>query len=264
VVLLDRDVLWAGRYCVGLAIEAQLSVEIPRIMLSANQFRLNCRKPDMLTVPPTSIARFTATPCRSTKSCSSHTIAPSVRCRCHDQASDDGTGTRTDRPNRRLSLALACGLALMTFPPAYARERSDADVHDEFASQAMKAYNNNDLETSYVIYSNIIELDPTNPVWRERRGQVLVDLKRFTAALRDFDDAEAMYRTTVSPNYISLGLLSNRALAYEGLYRWKDAIAGYDEVRTDSLRTTKALEDVLIKFLIISFCIHLMMCAFDG
>lgn len=30
--------------------------------------------------------------------------------------------------------------------------------------------------------------------------------------------------------YVSLGLLTNRGLAYEGLYMWKDALRDYDEV----------------------------------
>ena len=31
--------------------------------------------------------------------------------------------------------------------------------------------------------------------------------------------------------YVSLGLLTNRGLAYEGLYMWKEALKEYDEVR---------------------------------
>lgn len=66
----------------------------------------------------------------------------------------------------------------------------------------------------------------------ERRGQVLLDLKRFEEAIADFDDAETGYHATVDPKYVSLGLLSNRALAYEGLYQWAEALRDYNDVRT--------------------------------
>lgn len=57
----------------------------------------------------------------------------------------------------------------------------------------------------------------------ERRGQVKVDLKRFAQAIEDFDLAQKL-----SPeNFISLGLLGNRGLAYEGLSLWPEAVRDY-------------------------------------
>jgi hypothetical protein len=46
--------------------------------------------------------------------------------------------------------------------------------------------------------------------------------------MQDFDSAEAMYRAT-DATYISLGLLTNRGLAYEGMYKWREALSNYDE-----------------------------------
>ena len=43
-----------------------------------------------------------------------------------------------------------------------------------------------------------------------------MDLKRFQPAVDDFNTAVSLYE----PEYRSLGLLSNRALAYEGLSDW--------------------------------------------
>lgn len=34
----------------------------------------------------------------------------------------------------------------------------------------------------------------------------------------------------IDATYVSLGLLTNRGLAYEGLYKWKEALKDYDEV----------------------------------
>lgn len=56
------------------------------------------------------------------------------------------------------------------------------------------------------------------PVWM-LVAQVLVDLDRFPAAIDDFNKAESLQ----AENYVSLGLLSNRALAYEGIYDFKVA-----------------------------------------
>jgi tetratricopeptide (TPR) repeat protein len=80
-------------------------------------------------------------------------------------------------------------------------------------------------------FNRIIVRDASNPVWLERRGQVHVDMKLFENAIDDFNAAERMYRDTVDPTYVSLGLLTNRGLAYEGLYMWKEALRDYDEVR---------------------------------
>jgi tetratricopeptide (TPR) repeat protein len=78
----------------------------------------------------------------------------------------------------------------------------------------------------------IIAMEPETPEWRERRAQVLVDMKLFEDAVADYDEAERMYGAKYddgTTTYKSLGMLSNRALAYEGLSRWDAAIADYSE-----------------------------------
>jgi hypothetical protein len=74
-----------------------------------------------------------------------------------------------------------------------------------------------ELPRALDLFNSIISKDSQNSVWYERRGQVLVDLDRFDEAVADFNRAETMQ----ADNYVSLGLLSNRALAYEGLSDWK-------------------------------------------
>lgn len=75
------------------------------------------------------------------------------------------------------------------------------------------------------LLTRIIALEPENGAWYERRAQVLVDLKRFEPAVNDFNTAVSLY----APDYRSLGLLSNRALAYEGLSDWEAAVRDYSE-----------------------------------
>lgn len=107
-----------------------------------------------------------------------------------------------------------------------------AAVEDQveiLATAALKAYGDNDLPRAREYFDKIVAKDPTNPVWLERRGQVLVDLKLFRNAIDDFNAAEAMYGEQSGGTYASLGLLSNRALAYEGLYKWKEAIDDYSQ-----------------------------------
>lgn len=76
---------------------------------------------------------------------------------------------------------------------------------------AQSSYQARELESALEALTELIRREPEQPVWRERRGQVFVDLKRFTEALGDFDAAVAAQ----PPGFVSLGLLANRALAHE-------------------------------------------------
>ena len=53
--------------------------------------------------------------------------------------------------------------------------------------------------------------------------QVNLDLKSFNEAISDFNTAQKLS----PPNYVSLGLLGNRGLSYEGLALWREAINDY-------------------------------------
>lgn len=88
---------------------------------------------------------------------------------------------------------------------------------------AQSSYQARELESALEALTELIRREPEQPVWRERRGQVFVDLKRFKEALGDFDAAVAAQ----PPGFVSLGLLANRALAHEGLSQWQDAREDY-------------------------------------
>lgn len=74
---------------------------------------------------------------------------------------------------------------------------------DVLASYAFQAYNEKDLQRARDYFSRIISRD-SNPVWLERRGQVLVDMKEFNEALDDFNRAELLYRYSPPPFLINL------------------------------------------------------------
>lgn len=104
-------------------------------------------------------------------------------------------------------------------------DKVTVDEFNALEREAKAAYMRRDLDVAVQRLTTIIDLEPTEPVWLERRAQVLVDLKRFKEAIADYDAAEGMY----SSEYRSLGMLSNRALAYEGLADWKNAVKDYSE-----------------------------------
>ena len=137
--------------------------------------------------------------------------------------------TRRDVLTRVATLA---GLVLLPSAPSARADALDRAVvspdapFEELEARARTAYRAKRLDEAYDLLTRIIALEPENGQWYERRAQVLVDLKRFRAAVDDFDAAVTKYE----PEYRSLGLLSNRALAYEGLSDWNSAIRDYDEV----------------------------------
>lgn len=138
------------------------------------------------------------------------------------------TPSRVPRRGALLGAALFLGLGAPT-AAAPARAAAAPVTDEAFASLEMRArsaYRAKRLDEAYALLTELHELEPSDGRWLERRAQCLVDLKRFEDAIADFDAAVALYE----PEYKSLGLLSNRALAYEGLSDWKRALRDYDEV----------------------------------
>lgn len=132
--------------------------------------------------------------------------------------------------SRRTLLPLSVSIAVLSAPIGGALAAEALPSIEVLATAALKAYSDNDLPRARDYFNKIVERDSTNPVWLERRGQVLVDMKLFEEAITDFNAADAMYGEQSNGTYASLGLLSNRALAYEGLYKWKEAIDDYNQV----------------------------------
>ena len=124
------------------------------------------------------------------------------------------------RASSRALLGAALFLGLGAPTAAAPARAAAAPVTDEaFASLEMRArtaYRAKRLDEAYALLTELHELEPSGGRWLERRAQCLVDLKRFEDAIADFDAAVALYE----PEYKSLGLLSNRALAYEGVERF--------------------------------------------
>ena len=127
-------------------------------------------------------------------------------------------------------VALFSGLALGA-PAADAADIVDTGGYmsfEELEARARAAYRGKRLDEAKDLLTRIIGMEPEDGTWRERRAQVLVDLKQFEAAIEDFNAAENLYDS----DYKSLGLLSNRALAHEGLSDWNGALKDYTECIT--------------------------------
>ena len=137
---------------------------------------------------------------------------------------DDGKGGRRDVLAGCVALLSALALA----PTATAADIVDSGGYmsfEELEARARAAYRAKRLDEARDLLTRIIGMEPEDGTWRERRAQVLVDLKQFQAAIEDFDAAESLY----DKDYKSLGLLSNRALAREGLSDWSGAVRDYTE-----------------------------------
>ena len=127
-------------------------------------------------------------------------------------------------------VALFSGLALNA-PAADTADIVDTGGYmsfEELEARARAAYRGKRLDEAKDLLTRIIGMEPEDGTWRERRAQVLVDLKQFEAAIEDFNAAENLYDS----DYKSLGLLSNRALAHEGLSDWNGALKDYTECIT--------------------------------
>ena len=139
----------------------------------------------------------------------------------------------------RTMLAAAATAVTVTsrgVPPAFAAAATEPMPFAELEGRALAAYRGKRLDEALDLLTRIISLEPDNGTWYERRAQVLVDLKRFKPAVDDFDKAVSLY----DPNFRSLGLLSNRALAYEGLSDWEGAVRDY----SDAIRLSREIGGV--------------------
>jgi tetratricopeptide (TPR) repeat protein len=161
---------------------------------------------------------------------SSASASSTARRRASRSKHGDARGVDVNR--RAVARAVAVALATRAAPRARATATTTTDEFNALERRAKRAYYARDLKRAREDLTAIIAMEPETPEWRERRAQVLVDMKLFEEAIADYDEAERMYRAMyddATTTYKSLGMLSNRALAYEGLSRWDAAIADYSE-----------------------------------
>ena len=103
---------------------------------------------------------------------------------------DKGKGGRRDVLAGCVALLSALALA----PTATAADIVDTGGYmsfEELEARARAAYRAKRLDEARDLLTRIIGMEPEDGTWRERRAQVLVDLKQFQAAIEDFDAAEA-------------------------------------------------------------------------
>ena len=149
---------------------------------------------------------------------------PSPRAACRAEAPRAGAPPRL---RRRAALALF-GSALALPPPAPA----SASPTEALQREATEAYELADFPRAYRALSRLCDEDPANRAkWLEGKAQVGVDLKQFQASVED-------YTALLSPTDVNGTLKpldagaaarfhAGRALAYEGQYRWAEALEDY-------------------------------------
>ncbi|CAG9460624.1 unnamed protein product [Pedinophyceae sp. YPF-701] len=124
---------------------------------------------------------------------------------------------------------------------------------DLVEAEVYNAYASRDFNTAIKGLDYLVSVQPGDPRWREFRGAVLIDAKRFTEGLADYNAALELVRDLAGPAQAQADatgkvngrdapaelvrekfgstearLLSGRALAYEGLGEWKAALDDYN------------------------------------
>lgn len=129
--------------------------------------------------------------------------------------------------SRRAYLSVLAALLLPWQPGAIqAAPLSEAlaDIAD-LEDAASLSYANREFADTVQKLNELVDRQPESPRWYEMRAQVLVDGKEFNAALQDFDTAISLYP---GGSIDEARLLSGRALAWEGIDKWQQALDDYD------------------------------------
>ncbi|ERN40305.1 tetratricopeptide TPR_11 repeat-containing protein [Rubidibacter lacunae KORDI 51-2] len=126
----------------------------------------------------------------------------------------------------RLICTLCALLVWLTASPALAQGNlADKQLQrgSELAQDAFAAAESGDFTRSERLWSELIEVFPTNPAVWSNRGNVRVSQNKLDAAIADFNESIRLDPDAPDP-YL------NRGIAYEGQGRWEDAIADYNHV----------------------------------
>lgn len=150
---------------------------------------------------------------------------PSPRAACLAEAPRAGAPPRL---RRRAALALFFGSAL-ALPPAAPASASPTEA---LQREATEAYELADFPRAYRALSRLCDEDPANRAkWLEGKAQVGVDLKLFNASVEDYTALLSPTDARGNPAPLDAGAAARfhagRALAYEGQYRWAEALEDY-------------------------------------
>lgn len=99
---------------------------------------------------------------------------------------------------------------------------------EELRAAASAAFAAQDFASADRALRQLSALQPDVLAWREGLAEVAVDDKRFEVALARYDEALQLVSQTAGDGAAEARLRSGRALAYEGLSRWTEALADYD------------------------------------
>ena len=144
------------------------------------------------------------------------------------QASSRFTSTSNPTPSEASTstrrAALLAGLLASGSYCAFASAASDVEA---LQATLVEAYGEQDFVRAVDILKALRRLEPEKLEWVEAEATVLVDAKKFDDAIRLYDQAFALAQGSAGDE---ARVLAGRALAYEGVYKFEQALADYDAV----------------------------------
>lgn len=142
----------------------------------------------------------------------------------------------THQSRRSLLLTAIISVATATALSPAVLDRADASTTDAamyLERIAAEAYSKRDFTEAVEALNRLVALDPFSPRIREMRAMANVDGKKFSEAVKDFDDCLRLLDNSADSNenidtLDRARVLSGRALAFEGLGDWVGALGDYD------------------------------------
>eukprot|EP00798_Chlamydomonas_sp_ICE-L_P020749 gene20749-27569_t len=148
--------------------------------------------------------------------------------------------------NRRLGMLSTFGSLLL---PATAMAVPTVPLEgfsvDELENAAFRSYGDRDFISTIDFLDEIQKREPDMARWWEMRAQVLVDFKDFNTAIDNFNRALSLTSAEEEPITYAR-LLSGRALAYEGVSKWQDALDDYSTALDMATKGGESLDPYVI------------------
>lgn len=108
----------------------------------------------------------------------------------------------------------------------YANEMDQMQILESVARQA---YGEREFQEAERALNELLDMSPNNVAYLEMRATTHVDKKDFEKALSDYDALLGLLREREGDSLNTARLLAGKALAFEGLYRFREAADAYEQ-----------------------------------